>query len=193
MESRIFFEPRVGKHYGEKESIFPMRILVLGDSHYCDGCSECGDRDTHPECANMTANVVRDYLDPTCKKTWKKTFSTFINSVFGRSTTIQDREAFFDSVAFFNFLQVAAGETAYSARTVNYGDPRYLEALSEVKTRLDPDVVIVWGDRVWQCVSAKAGADEVDWIPVHHPAQGYRVSEYHEILTSKGVTPSTAT
>lgn len=40
------------------------RIMVLGESHYCDeGCADCGDCRLHRECMGFTQGVLRDYLD----------------------------------------------------------------------------------------------------------------------------------
>ena len=37
----IFFQPFVGKDYA-KGGIFGKRIMILGESHYCEGCLDCG-------------------------------------------------------------------------------------------------------------------------------------------------------
>ena len=43
MANNIFFQPFVGKDYADG-GIFGKRIMVLGESHYCDdGCADCGD------------------------------------------------------------------------------------------------------------------------------------------------------
>ena len=59
----IFFHPHIGLNY-HQPALFPKRILVLGESHYCgDACADCGSQ-AHPECANFTRKVVADYLNP---------------------------------------------------------------------------------------------------------------------------------
>ena len=64
MANNIFFQPFVGKDYASG-GIFGKRIMVLGESHYCDkGCSDCGISRAHPECADFTKRVIADYLDP---------------------------------------------------------------------------------------------------------------------------------
>ena len=37
----VFFKPWVGKDY-ESGGIFGKKILVLGESHTCGGCDQCG-------------------------------------------------------------------------------------------------------------------------------------------------------
>lgn len=63
MANNIFFQPFVGKDYADG-GIFGKRIMVLGESHYCDeGCADCGDCRLHRECMGFTQGVLRDYLD----------------------------------------------------------------------------------------------------------------------------------
>lgn len=63
MLNNIFFQPFVGKDYADG-GIFGKRIMVLGESHYCDeGCCDCGDCRLHRECMGFTQGVLRDYLD----------------------------------------------------------------------------------------------------------------------------------
>ena len=63
MANNIFFQPFVGKDYASG-GIFGKRIMVLGESHYCDEeCADCGDYRLHRECAGFTQGVLRDYLD----------------------------------------------------------------------------------------------------------------------------------
>lgn len=152
MGSKIFFDPWVGDKFGSKLSMFNKKILVLGDSHYCDSCEDCGNRELHPDCIDFTKQVVRNYLDVNHKAAWKKTFSTFVNSMLNKSTSDEDRTIFFESIAFYNFLQVAAGEDPYSTRNFNYTHERYLEAFYEVIDKTLPDVVICWGGRVWDAL-----------------------------------------
>ena len=63
MANNIFFQSFVGKDYADG-GIFGKRIMVLGESHYCDeGCADCGDCRLHRECMGFTQGVLRDYLD----------------------------------------------------------------------------------------------------------------------------------
>ena len=50
----VFFQPFVGKDY-TTGGIFGKRIMVLGESHYCDeGCTDCGNVANHRECRTFT-------------------------------------------------------------------------------------------------------------------------------------------
>ena len=151
----VFFEPHVGSRYGMPESIFNKRILVLGDSHYChDGCLDCGNLHEHSDCSGFTSKIVRYYLEAQESEGWMKTYSTFINTVFRRCTSDVDRKAFFESVAFYNYLQKAAGTDSKSAPAyaAEYNQEKHLLAFYEVLEDLKPEVVISWGDRVWNAL-----------------------------------------
>ena len=63
MNSNIFFQPFVGKDYANG-GIFGKRIMILGESHYCDeSCTDCGDCQLHRECMNFTQQVLDEVLN----------------------------------------------------------------------------------------------------------------------------------
>ena len=63
MNSNIFFQPFVGKDYANG-GIFGKRIMILGESHYCDeSCADCGDCQLHRECMNFTQQVLDEVLN----------------------------------------------------------------------------------------------------------------------------------
>lgn len=210
MNTNIFFDPWIGENYGTDQAHFNKKILILGNSHYCDDCIDCGNRDLKPECTEFTKTVVKDYLDPSHVASWKKTFSTFINSMFGRSVSDLERKDFFDSVAFYNYLQVAAGEDAYSTGNYNFAESRHLNAFYEVLNNVEPDVVISWGSKVWDTLpdawndygEADKGNDivigdqifnkyytypynnrKILLIGVRHPSVGYSTEFHHAIFS----------
>lgn len=176
----VFFQPWKGIDYGTLKSIFPKRVLILGDSHYCDTCKTCGDKKIHPECTDFTSKVISDYLNPNHKATWKKTFSTFINSFWNRNTSLIERTKFYDSVAFYNYLQVAAGSNAYSAMRYDYNDNVHKVAFDEVLSELSPEVIIVWGDRVWNIINSDTSRH---WLHVHHPCTGYGRDKHYKLFS----------
>lgn len=62
MNSNIFFQPFVDKDYANG-GIFGKRIMILGESHYCDeSCTDCGDCQLHRECMNFTQQVLDEVL-----------------------------------------------------------------------------------------------------------------------------------
>ena len=72
----VFFEPWVGENY-EIGGIFGKRILVLGESHYCGGCKNCGDSTNRGECAKFTTEkCIKPYLNGEAGR-WGTTFKKF--------------------------------------------------------------------------------------------------------------------
>ena len=79
--SDIFFNPWIGERYGTEKSFFSKKILIIGDSHYCeDHCGNCGNAENKTKCSSFTTNVVLDYLNNTNSATWHRTFTKFMNS-----------------------------------------------------------------------------------------------------------------
>lgn len=110
MSSNIFFQPFVGKDYANG-GIFDKRIMILGESHYCDeSCTDCGDCQLHRECMNFTQQVLDDYLNENKERqNWMRTFLKFERSLVGEETNQAMRLKIWNSVIFFNYLQVAMG------------------------------------------------------------------------------------
>ena len=106
----VFFQPFVGKDY-TTGGIFGKRIMVLGESHYCDeGCTDCGNVANHRECRTFTNGVVGDYLnEDKTRERWMSTFLKFERSLVGHETDCQERQRIWQSVMFYNYLQVAMG------------------------------------------------------------------------------------
>lgn len=91
--------------------IFGKRIMILGESHYCDeSCADCGDCLLHRECMNFTQQVLDDYLNENKERqNWMRTFLKFERSLVGEETNQAMRLKIWNSVIFFNYLQVAMG------------------------------------------------------------------------------------
>jgi len=206
----IFFDPVVGVHYGTDQSISKKRIMVVGNSHYCGDCPECGDRSlSDGKCLNFTKNTVELYLNPDESGYWMATYSTFVNSLLGRRSSLEDRRTVFDSIIFYNYLQVSAGEDAYSTNRYDFRDVRHLNAFLEVVDHYRPDVVICWGATVWNVLpddwgygeavkgcGVMAGSkefrryqtypfknEELLLIGVKHPCIGYSVDFHHQMFS----------
>ena len=147
MPNNIFFQPFVGKDYANG-GIFGKRIMILGESHYCDeGCCDCGNCRLHGECTGFTQGVIKDYLDENKERQdWMRTFVKFERSLVGKETDQTLRLMIWNSVVFFNYLQVAMGgprEAGTSAQYRQAGD-----ALFEVMDKYQPEYVIAWGKRL---------------------------------------------
>ena len=100
--SNVFFQPFIGKYYANG-GIFDKRIMILGESHYCDEeCADCGDCRLHRECMGFTQHVLGDYLDEKKERqNWMRTFLKFERSLVGKETDQAMRLKIWNSVIFF--------------------------------------------------------------------------------------------
>ena len=208
MASNIIFKPHVGSAYGHDFSLFKKKTLILGGSHYIEDEYDLLKQSDRNELSGFTQEIIGHYLDPECKDAWKKTYSIFINSVYGRDTDLADRQAFFDSVVFYNYLQEAAGQDAYAAHEYDYHEQRHFDAFLEVINEVKPEVVIAWGKKVWDALPNDWGYGQAEkktdlavngtpftscydypyfdppirLIGVHHPSAGYASDYHHEVF-----------
>ena len=129
MKNEIFFHPWVGHNY-TSGGIFGKRIMVLGDSHYCgENCTVCG-TDFSRKCNGFTENVVRAYLNQNVEREgWMSTYLKFERSLVNHETSSDESIKIWDSLLFYNYLQVAMASSARRAR------PTYLSATSVPSAR----------------------------------------------------------
>ena len=137
MNSNIFFQPFVGKDYANG-GIFGKRIMILGESHYCDeSCADCGDCRLHRECMNFTQQVLDDYLNENKERqNWMRTFLKFERSLAGEETDQTMRLKIWNSVV---FLQLSASGDGWSSRgwrsrTISPGWQGFLRGHRKVPT-----------------------------------------------------------
>ncbi len=203
MTSNIFFRPFVGKDYANG-GILGKRIMVLGESHYCDeGCADCGNCSRHRECMNFTHNVVKDYLNREMEhENWMNTFLKFERSLVGHETDSEESEKIWNSVIFFNYLQVAMGGPREAGTAEQYR--RASEAFFEVIDKYQPEYLIIWGKRLWNNTPNErwhGGEDiiidgyatatgtyslsngrKVKTMAVNHPSVGYSWDYWHQVI-----------
>ena len=148
MNSNIFFQPFVGKDYANG-GIFGKRIMILGESHYCDGgCCDCGNCRLCRQCAKFTQNVLRDFLDERKERqNWMRTFVKFERSLVGKMTDWALKRKIWDSVMFYNYLQVAMGGPREAGTAEQYQQAG--KEFFEVIEKYQPEYIIVWGKRLW--------------------------------------------
>ena len=148
MNSNIFFQPFVGKDY-VNGGIFGKRIMILGESHYCDeSCTDCGDCQLHRECMGFTQQVLDDYLNENKERqNWMRTFLKFERSLVGEETNQAMRLKIWNSVIFFNYLQAAMGGPREAGAAEQYHQAG--KAFFEVIEKYQPEYIIVWGKRLW--------------------------------------------
>lgn len=154
--------PWVGEKYGESAGVFRQRTLILGGSQYSEGYENFHTEEGLSEWQSFTNDVVYYYLNPEVKGKWKKTYTSFLNSVFGCQTNAEQRERFFNTVIFYNYLQEIAGATANDACNFDYHSSCHFEAFKEVIEIHRPEVVISWGSKVWDALPNNWGYGEAE-------------------------------
>lgn len=203
-----FFEPWIGENY-ETGGIFSKKILVVGESHYC-GCEECHGRcgfNDVPEggCENFTRNVIRMYLDG-YKARWTATYKKFECSLLNKVTTLEESNIVWNSIAFYNYLQIAMGGPRESGSSHDYKDAE--KPFFEVLEELQPDLVIVWGvnqlfnnmpyerwiggeQLIVDNYPVKNGYYQLEKgkkarvIAIYHPSTGYDWSWWYKVIMSQ--------
>ena len=152
----VFFKPWVGKNY-ETGGIFSKKILVLGESHTCGGCNQCGLK-YGTECEDVNTIHDMELLLDGHTDTWTPTFRKFERSLVNEITTLERSREIWNSVVFFNYLQVSMDYSRKGGTPEDYkeGGVAFLEVINE----LQPDLIIVWGtSRLYYKLPDK------DWIP----------------------------
>lgn len=204
----VFFKPWVGNDY-QTGGIFPKKILVVGESHYCgneDCKGKCGFRD-FPEggCQDFTYNTLNDYLSGNCTDGWTRTFKKFERSLVNGETSLEESNNIWHSLAFYNYLQVAMTRTRKAGTNEDYKESQI--AFFEVIEKLQPELIIVWGIRLFYKLpeenwiegdsliidnhDVKNGyyqlknGKEARCIAVYHPSVGYSWDWWHEVIKSQ--------
>ncbi len=203
----VFFEPWVGKDY-QTGGLFSKKILVVGESHYCgsEDCNgKCGFRD-FPEggCEDFTHNTIMDYLSGECTDGWTRTFKKFERSLVNKVTSLEDSNRIWHSLAFFNYLQVAMTEARKAGTDEDYKESQI--AFYEVIEKLQPELIIVWGMRLFYKLPEENWTEgdsliidgydvkngyyqlkngrKARCIAVYHPSAGYSWNWWHKVISS---------
>lgn len=147
------FFPFIGSNYHST----PFKILVLGESHYDEKLKISS---TNPieikEVNNFTNYIVNKYLGYVEGKEkfekWMNTFTKFANIFSDKSDKTEklnsnEKIVFWQGKAFYNFIQVPMS-SARVAPTLN-DFALSISAFKVVCKEYAPDLIIIWGYRVW--------------------------------------------
>jgi hypothetical protein len=146
----VFFKPWLGEQY-TTGGFSGRKILILGESHHCgDLCKTCGIIG-ETECENFTTNVINSYLNYKKKKinheNWMNTFTRFTNILIGTQINSDETISFWNSVIFYNYVQIALEGPRMSPSLQDF--TRSKNAFIEVINEYKPDLIIIWGERLW--------------------------------------------
>lgn len=201
--TKPFFNPWVGQDYSSG-GIFGKRIMVLGESHYCsDMCPTCG-ADFNCECNEFTTNVVKIYLDHNNEReSWMNTFLKFERSLVNHETTPEESLKIWNSLLFYNYLQTAMPGARVAGTTEQYKAAE--EPFFSVLEQYQPDLLIVWGVRLWDNMPWEHWEDGVQMkvddfeisngfyelsngkkvraVCVYHPSSGYSWDYWYKVIS----------
>ena len=146
MMKNVFFTPWVGKLYFEKR-YNNKKILILGESHHCGYCADC----KNPKDCNLTIVVIGDYLNykngNAQFEKWMGAFTKFTNIFFGKNCDVETLNNFWNSIIFYNYVQKPINEPRIEPTKQMFNDSE--NAFFEILNEYDPDIIIVWGKRLW--------------------------------------------
>jgi len=149
--SKVFFKPWIGKNY-LTHGYNGKKIFLLGESHYCGDClAPCPDYFSE-KCKNKTIQVVEDFLNYKnnngVHKPYMTTYTRFTNIFIGKKIRNNELINFWNSVVFYSYIQIAMDKPRQEPSMEDFetGDEAFVEVIQE----LQPDVIIVWGNRLWE-------------------------------------------
>lgn len=204
MKKNTFFQPHVGKNY-TTGGIFGKRIMVLGESHYCDEkCKDCGLFAEHRSCTKFTNNVINDYLNEDKKRErWMNTFLKFERSLVDHKTDWSERKEIWQSILFYNYLQVAMTGPRKPGSNLQYAQAT--SSFYEVIDTYKPQYIVAWGKRLWNYLPGDVrwhwdipikiegfnvlrgfytlnNGDKAMIISVYHPSGGYSWDWWFKVI-----------
>ena len=192
----INFRPWVGTRY-QSAGFMGKRILVLGESHYCRDYLNPGDKcypycrkeimkdDCHSQTEDVINNVIYDYNG----EPYMRTFLCFERAILGKALSQNEREFFWQSVVFYNYIQYSQRDSRMAPQPDHWAKSEL--AFKELIEQYMPDCIVVWGARLydglpdWNGVPSKLYINDTDYtdiwtytingkaIPamkVHHPS-----------------------
>jgi len=180
--SSIRFLPWKGGRY-ESSPLFGRKVLVLGESHY-----QWDKEKPIDEWDNLTIECIREQISGEATFAfWTNIAVAFLN----RRPTLAEKESFWHSVAFYNYIQFSVGlgpRVPPTREMWRDSEPGFVQVLNNLK----PDVIVVLGYALWKNLPELggkvgpiiAGADQPDtW---RYPYEGRSALAYAILHPSSG-------
>jgi len=202
---KILFHPWIGNDY-ENGGIFKKRILVLGESHYCEDPKEC--KLCLPglisKCNDFTKKIILDQMNGIGKR--HAIYTKLFRVLCDMEDTLGNRQIFWNSISYYNFIQQSVSNSARVAPTDEMCEISN-QGLFEVVKSLKPNYIIILGERLWSLLPGMAGTDwpigpqinengntnrtyffpdsdrKVLSIVIYHPSSSYFSYAYKAILS----------
>lgn len=168
------------------------KVLVLGESHYCD--EDLGDE----ELSSFTREVLDCYLKSEERYSWMRTFLKFERALSNADTNI-DSKSIWNHLMFYNYLQCPLRGLRMAGDSRRYEDATtpFFAILKKYK----PDYIIVWGRRLFvnlpsenvqegeymPSIEINIWSYQIDGhtimvLPVVHPSGGFLWGYWHEVI-----------
>lgn len=176
-ETKVKFLPWVGTNYeygikgfdengiivyGTKEDP-GKKILVVGESHYCANLA-----DDKSKLSELTQIIIADLINPNSEwEPYKNTYTKFIKSLTGYLDNLEfnDKKEAWEHLAFCNYVQEPMTGPRLSPTSEDFKNSE--EAFWEILNELKPDLIIIWGARLYNNLpqEGKQLEDlEIEWI-----------------------------
>ena len=144
--SKIFFKPWVGSEYNSG-GVYGKKVLVLGESHYGDAT----------DATDETIGVVKEFVYEYWGAPYQQTFLCFERALAGREINQEEREQLWNSVMFYNYFQKST--TGPRTEPDMTAQKESEEAFRELLEHYQPDVIIVWGQRLYNLLPGWDGTE----------------------------------
>lgn len=147
----VNFAPFVGENY--EKGINGKKILILGESHYWgEEIYENAYEDLKKgEYLDFTDDVISAYIayqkGEREHSPWMNSFTKFTKEFYNWEEGKIDLVAFWQSVAFYNYVQfpITAVRTSPTQEEFQQSEKAFYEVLEKYQ----PDVIIAWSWRLW--------------------------------------------
>lgn len=123
------------------------KVLVLGESHYCD------DDWKDEELYTFTRDVLGCYLDSEERYSWMRTFVKFERALSNTVTNFKDSKDIWNHLMFYNYLQRPLRGTRMAGDSEDYKDAA--TPFFAILMQYQPDYIIVWGRRLFEICLTK--------------------------------------
>ena len=191
----VNFYPWRGARYDT--GINNKRILILGESHYCDD-SDKSQKSRHRcpkefdnycmscymdrECHEKTIDTIVEHLSSENYRT-HKTFESLVN---GHSLSEKERFEFWHHLAFYEYIQYAQPKPKMPLKQ---GDPtQNRNAFLEVLDLLKPDKIIIWGKRFYHLLLNEFGG-EIIVHPTYPRAWNWKINNIDILIVDHPCCP----
>ena len=228
VENTVTFKPEIGSDYENcGRAYLGKRIMIIGASHYCEhfrwekGCGQnCAYYGKYHLkvigrelplhfgscCERFTEIVYERYrnwlkVPDKGKNRWMGTLTRFYNAFFVEGNpTDEARNRLLKYLVCTEYVQGSEAKEWKEHNDTLMTAQRNFDELSRQVRRLKPDVIIVWGPRVWQEICKRTGVDsrkesakavlggrQVELLNTPHPSASVKRTEFQRRLRSVGI------